>query len=81
MVFQAERDAQALVSVYCNDDRERHERNGIVKWLDSVLAGVLEENYKGQAEAGLGLSKPTQATEGVEGGSQYMESDGLNEPV
>ena len=81
VVFQAERDAQALVSVYSDNDRERHERNGVVKWLDAVLAGILEENYKGQAEAGLGLDKPIPTPGMVEGGSQYMESDGLDESV
>jgi len=48
-----------------------------VKWLDEVLAGILEENYLGQVEDELGSFKPSQPDEG---GTPWMEGDGLDEP-
>ena len=74
-MFQAEQAAHSQASVYSNTDQARHEHNGIVKWLDAVLAGILEETYKGQAEDLLGSSKPDQPTD--PGGSDWMEPDGL----
>lgn len=76
-MFQAERDAHSRASVYSRDESARHEHNGIVKWLDEVLAGVLEANYRGQVDEELGSSKPE--LEEDEGGTPWMASDGLDE--
>jgi len=76
-MFQAEQAAHSRASVYSDTDQARHEHNGIVKWLDEVLAGILEENYLGQVEDELGSFKPSQPDEG---GTPWMEGDGLDEP-
>jgi hypothetical protein len=64
--------------VYSETDKERHEHNGVVKWLDEVLAGILEDNYTGQAEEELGPDKP-EPSKPDPGGTPWMEVDGLAE--
>ena len=77
-MFQAEQEAHSRASVYSKDEVSRHEHNGIVKWLDEVLAGVLEVNYKGQAEEMLGSSKPEKPEADTQG-TGWMEPDGLGD--
>lgn len=76
-MLQAEQVEHSRASVYSDTDQARHEHNGIVKWLDEVLAGIMEESYRGQAEDLLGSSKPSQPSE--PGGSAWMDSDGLGD--
>jgi hypothetical protein len=78
-MLEAEQAAHSRASVYSRSETERHEHNGIVKWIDEVMAGILEENYRGQAEEELGSGKPK--PEDDEGGTPWMESDGMDTTV
>ena len=76
VMLQAEQAAHSRASVYSDTEVARHEHNGIVKWLDEVLAGVLETNYRGQIDEELGSDKPSPEDPG---GTPWMEADGLND--
>jgi hypothetical protein len=65
--------AHSRASVYSDDERKRHEHNGIVKWIDAVLAGDLEARYVAQAEAELGVASETSPE-----GDPWMAPDGLD---
>lgn len=77
-MFQAEQAAHSRASVYSDSEVARHEHNGIVKWLDAVLAGVLEDNYMNQVDSELGSSKP-EPDDSADPGTGWMELDGLSE--
>jgi len=76
-MFKAEQVRHSRDSVYSSTEQDRHEHNGIVKWLDEVLAGITESSYKGQAEELLGSSEPKKPDTDAEG-SAWMDVDGLD---
>ena len=69
-----ERDAHSRASVYCDNDRQRERHIGVVIWLDEVIAGFFRDGYIAQAHQALGINQPPAEPEG---GTPWMESDGL----
>ncbi len=73
-VFRAEQEHHLRASVYSRSDQERHEHNGIVKWLDEVMGGALD-NYKAQAEEFFDPDSKRQPDELEGGGTAWMATD------
>ncbi len=80
-VLEAEMQHHLRASVYSKDDISRSESNGIVKWLDGVLAGDLKDRYKGEAELTLDDIKKANSKTKVkpDSGTEWMADDGLGE--
>jgi len=64
--------------VYSSDERVRLEHCGVVKWIDSLLAGALQARYEFQARERLGMRQPVADGMPTDEGNPYMESDGLD---
>ena len=76
-VFRAEQAHHLRASVYSSNESSRHEHNGIVKWLDEVMGGALD-NYKAQAKEFFDPDSKRQPDELDGGGSAYMAADSGN---
>ena len=77
-VLRAERDSLARAAVYSRSDAERSELGGVVKWIDTVLAGVLADRYSYQARERLGMRHPDEPGMPTDS-NDFMESDGLSQ--
>lgn len=75
-MLRAESEAHSRASVYSNNEQERLEHNGVVKWLDAVVNMERLEGYREQAEEKLGLTEPEP---GLNGGTPYMAPDAMDD--
>jgi hypothetical protein len=73
-VFRAEQQAYSRASVYSDNDQTRSECNGVVKFLDLLIEGQVEANYKGEAEILLG-DRPSNPGDLDPAGDPFMRSD------
>ncbi len=79
-VFRQEQEYQLRASVYSKDDVARNEANGIVKWLDSILNGDLEDRYVGTAQIDLDTIRESNSKDKKlePSGTEWMAADGLD---
>jgi len=64
------------VAAFSNDGSDRDQHRGVYRWLQEFITGTLLDRYAEQAQQKLGIEVPLGAPEG---GSDYMQSDGLEE--
>ena len=75
-MLQAEVSYHLQEAALCSDESKRLEHRGVVLWLREFMSGITLARYAEQAQQKLGLVEEPGLPQG---GSDYMESDGLEE--
>ena len=78
-VLQAERDHHLRLAAFSESSEKRLMACGVVKWLEDWISGGLLERRSAEAMETLGVAGETGAPSYDDGGSPYMEGDGLPE--
>ena len=77
MVLRAEQQDHLREAAFSNDETLRMQHAGVVRWLEEWLSGNLIERYAEQARQRLAAEEKPKV--GVPtGGSEFMESDGMD---
>ena len=78
-VLEAERVAHLEASVYSNNDSQRHEHDGVVKWIDAWLSGHVQSHYTQQAQDTIDDATATKRKpQAPQGGTAWMAPDALD---
>lgn len=77
-MLRAEQEAHLRAAAFSNDPEQRAQHRGVFRWLNEWLEGSTLARYAEQAREKLGIHEEGRPGE-PEGGSAYMESDGLEE--